>query len=97
MDDLRGIQRQYRLYMTVCLQAIFRRKPPLKMRLRCIQRAKRLFFFIRTSITLGINETLGETTELKITSQVASFIKQILFMAYGRSSIVLTELLLFWN
>jgi hypothetical protein len=67
--------------MTAGLRAVFRRKPPLKMGLRCIGRAKRLFLFIRT-----INENLGNPTEMKITSQVASFIKQILFMAYGRSS-----------
>jgi hypothetical protein len=45
--------------------------------------------------TLGINdranETLGISNELKITSQAANFIKQILFfLALGGSSIVKT-------
>jgi hypothetical protein len=57
--------------------------------------SRKFFLFTRTSTALGINENLGKPTETKITSQVASFIKQILFMAYGRSSIVLTKLLLF--
>jgi hypothetical protein len=60
-----------------------------------IHRAQRLFLFIQTTGTLGINgrvnETLGITSELKITSQAANFIKQILsFLIYGLSSIVRT-------
>jgi hypothetical protein len=37
-----------------------------------------------------VNKTLGTTVELKITLQVAYFIEQILFLAYGGSSIVKT-------
>jgi hypothetical protein len=60
-----------------------------------VHRAQGLLFFIQTTATLGINdrvnETLGITIELEITSQAADFIKQILsFLAYGGSSIVKT-------
>jgi hypothetical protein len=51
--------------------------------------------FIQTTATLGINdrvnETLGITVELEITSQAADFFIQILsFFAYGGSFIVKT-------
>jgi hypothetical protein len=51
-----------------------------------------VFPFICTTAILGINnrvnKSLGITVELKITSQVTNFIKQILsFLAYGGSSI----------
>jgi hypothetical protein len=54
-------------------------------------RAQRFPLFIQTTATPGINdrvnETLGIIAELKITSQVADFINQILsFLAYGGSS-----------
>jgi hypothetical protein len=60
-----------------------------------IQRARRLLLFIRTTATLGINdqvnETLGITAELEVTSQAAAFFKQIMsFLAYGGSCIVKT-------
>jgi hypothetical protein len=60
-----------------------------------IHRAKRLFLFIRTTATLGINnrvnETLGISIELKFTSQATNFVKEISWlMAYGRSSVVKT-------
>jgi hypothetical protein len=53
----------------------------------------KLLLFILTTATLGINngadETLGITAELKITSQAANFIKQILsLLAYGGRSTV---------
>jgi hypothetical protein len=65
------------------------------LHIRDIHRAQRLFLFIQTTATLGINdrvnETLGITVELKITSQVADFINQILsYFAYGGSSIAKT-------
>jgi hypothetical protein len=52
--------------------------------------------FIQTTTTLGINdrvnETLGITVELEITSWAADFFNQIfLFLAYGESSIVKTH------
>jgi hypothetical protein len=58
-----------------------------------LHRAQRPFLFIQTTATLGINdrvnETLGITVELKITSQVINFINQILsFFSYGVSYIV---------
>jgi hypothetical protein len=58
-------------------------------------RAQKLFLFIWTAATLGIvnriNETLGITVDLKITSQAANFIKQaLLFLACGRSSVAKT-------
>jgi hypothetical protein len=51
--------------------------------------------FIQTTAALEINgrvdETMGITVELEITSQVADFFSQILsFLAYGESSIVKT-------
>jgi hypothetical protein len=53
-----------------------------------------LFLFIWITATLEVNdrvsETLGITVELKITSQVANIIDQILFLACGRSSVVRT-------
>jgi hypothetical protein len=53
-----------------------------------IHRAQRLLLFIETTATFGINdrvnETLGITVELEITSQAAAFFNQILFfLAYG--------------
>jgi hypothetical protein len=55
-------------------------------------RTQRLFLFIWTTHTLGINNrvngTFGTTVELKIASQATNFIKQILFLAYDGSSIV---------
>jgi hypothetical protein len=54
-------------------------------------RAQRLHLFIWIA-TLGnnaqVNETLGITVELKVTPQAANFIKQILFLAYGKSCVV---------
>jgi hypothetical protein len=51
-------------------------------------------FFIQTTVTLGINdrvnETLGITVELEITSQIADFFNQILSLVYGGSSVVKT-------
>jgi hypothetical protein len=57
--------------------------------------AQRRFLLITITTTLGINnqvnKTMGITTELKISSQVTNFIKQILsFLAYSGSSIVKT-------
>jgi hypothetical protein len=47
-----------------------------------IHRTQRLFFFIQTTETLGIsdrvNENLGITVELEITSQAAGFFSQVL-------------------
>jgi hypothetical protein len=55
-------------------------------------RAQRLLLFIQMAATLGINdgvnETLGITIELETTFQAADFFNQILFLAYGVSSIV---------
>jgi hypothetical protein len=52
--------------------------------------------FIQTTSTLGINdrvnETLGITIELEITSHAADFFNQFLsFLAYGRSFVVKTQ------
>jgi hypothetical protein len=60
-----------------------------------IHGAQRLLLFIQTTAALGINdrvdEALGITVELEITSQVADFFSQILsFLAYGGSSVVKT-------
>jgi hypothetical protein len=57
-----------------------------------IHRAQGCFLFIRMAgINDRVSEPLGITVELKITSQVANFITQILlFLAYGGSSVVKT-------
>jgi hypothetical protein len=60
-----------------------------------IHRAQRLLLFIQTTVSLGINdqvnETLGITVELEISSQAADFFNQILsFLANGGSSFVKT-------
>jgi hypothetical protein len=57
--------------------------------------SQRLLLFIQTTATLGIhdrvNEALGITAELEITSQVTDFFNQILsFLGYGGSSVVKT-------
>jgi hypothetical protein len=60
-----------------------------------IHKAQRIFLFIWKAAALGINnrvnETLGITAELNITSQVTYFIKQILsLLEYEGRSIVAT-------
>jgi hypothetical protein len=66
------------------------------LNIRDIHQAKRFFLFFLTSTALGpdnrVNNTLGITTELKITSQVVYLNQQVLsFLAYGESSIMKTE------
>jgi hypothetical protein len=59
-----------------------------------IHKAHRLLLFIQTTATLGINKRVNEaleiSAELKITSKAANFIKQILFLTCGGSSLVKT-------
>jgi hypothetical protein len=47
-------------------------------------RAQRLFFFVQMTAALGINdrvnETLGITVQLELTSQAADFFNQILLL-----------------
>jgi hypothetical protein len=62
-----------------------------------IHRAQSLLFFTQTTATLGVNdrvnETLGVTIELEISSQAADFFNQILsYLTYGGSSVVVVFL-----